>query len=273
MSSQGLFGMVKQKILVISSCGKKKSISVDDQPTWDDLNTNRKRNSLLTSNSESLIPAVELYTGPQSKAIKKAVKILRSVATVDYYIISAGFGLVGENTLLPPYESTFSNKRISEIKAMSEILEIQKSLIQLPERYDLIYLALGKDYLRTIEDLGIFRNKGNEIIYFQNLKDYGQSPFYPIDISILIGNDKISLITYRIGSYTESKGTLLVNYARYLEKKEKFSSFESYWIQVLNQFDNDMNVQLKSNINLNNNPTIKTEIPYLIRGQYYLVTQ
>ena len=94
--------MESKRILVISSCGKTKKISLRNQPTWDLLDSKSKRDIQINKFSDQLTKAGELYTGPQPNAIRKAIKILRKKCDVDHYIISAGFGLIREESLLPP---------------------------------------------------------------------------------------------------------------------------------------------------------------------------
>jgi hypothetical protein len=43
---------------------------------------------------------------------------------VDFYIISARYGLINENTLIIPYEFTFKGLRKKEIRERAEKLKI-----------------------------------------------------------------------------------------------------------------------------------------------------
>ncbi|MHA1866322.1 MAG: hypothetical protein ACTSVB_07250, partial [Candidatus Heimdallarchaeaceae archaeon] len=63
---------LKPSILVINSCGKKKSIKHEEQPTCKDLETKDQRERVKEKFSSLLTEAGELYTGGQAVAIKKA---------------------------------------------------------------------------------------------------------------------------------------------------------------------------------------------------------
>ena len=79
--------------------------------------------------------------------------MLRQVedVVVDLSIISAGFGILKETELVPPYECTFAGLSKSKIQDRSESLEIGSDFEQIAlEPYDLYYLALGKDYFTAI---------------------------------------------------------------------------------------------------------------------------
>ena len=47
-----------------------------------------------------------MYTGSQNRELVKGVDLLREIegVEVDYYILSAGFGLLMENKKIPPYD-------------------------------------------------------------------------------------------------------------------------------------------------------------------------
>jgi hypothetical protein len=47
-----------------------------------------------------------MYIGNQKRELMKCVDILREIkgVKVDFYIISAGFGLLHENDMIPPYD-------------------------------------------------------------------------------------------------------------------------------------------------------------------------
>ena len=147
--------MVSRKnILVISSCTKSKSVSSKDQPRCDSLQNSHGRNAALSKFSSKLTSAIDLYTGPQAKAIRRALSILRRDYTVDHFIISAGFGFVHESEKLPPYECSFSGKGKRKIREMAKNLNINTAITsKVMNTYDMVYLALGKDYLESIPNL------------------------------------------------------------------------------------------------------------------------
>ena len=159
--------------------------------------------------------ARDLYIGEQARLVSKAVNILRKKIKVDYYFISAGFGLVKEYELLPPYDCTFQNKTNEERFKLYQNLAIEESLRNsLHEKYDVIYLALSKDYLDSIRDLSILSDFGEEIILFQDYgKDFQRNFFY-IEQNLIINNNcSHQVFQEKIGDYLRLKGSLLLNFA------------------------------------------------------------
>ena len=90
------------RILVIGSCGKKKSITSTETPTCEDLasiDDNREWRKKLGRTS---IRARELYIGNQNRELVNGVDLLRQIEKIEikFSILSAGFGLVDENDLI-----------------------------------------------------------------------------------------------------------------------------------------------------------------------------
>ena len=141
------------RVLVVGSCGKKKLHTSPKQPKCQDIigihgikHWKRKLQSLC-------VPARDMYTGPQNNELVKAVDLLRTISNVEVQlvIISAGFGLLEEDDLVPPYDCSFTTMKMSEIRKQSEELELQPSFTRLiANRFDIIYLALGKRYLTAL---------------------------------------------------------------------------------------------------------------------------
>ena len=208
----------EQRILIINSCSKSKAISHPNQPTCNELVTKEQRENQKIKFKDILTQAGSLYTGQQALSIKRSVELLKLQHKVDYFIISAGFGFVKETETLPPYECSFSNLQKQQIQTMSQNLEIIKSLKEkIFGFYDLIYLALGKDYIRTLGDLGFLASKTSLLVYFvKELKNVNKSPFYLVEDSIIV--KKLSTINDKVfkrplGALIASKGTLLENYS------------------------------------------------------------
>jgi len=148
-----LVGDSTLRILVIGSCGKKKSIQSTDAPTCnnlasiDDIREWRKK---LGSTS---IKARELYIGNQNRELVKGVDLLRRIekTEIKFSILSAGFGLVEENDMIPSYDCSFTGMRKSQIQERAEWLNISSNFKELLETgFDLVYLALGKKYFLTL---------------------------------------------------------------------------------------------------------------------------
>lgn len=141
------------RICVIGSCGKKKSTQSEQQPTCKDLQSPEALDTWTKKLADLVIPARDMYTGNQNRELVKGVDKLRTIPgfSVDLFIISAGFGFLSEDELVPPYECSFSLMKRSAIITRSKRLEIPTSFGQICQRtYDLMYLALGKNYLFSL---------------------------------------------------------------------------------------------------------------------------
>lgn len=142
------------RILIIDQCSGYKSV-----PEWfdpfdiEDLNK-YSREELLDRDQVPSYPARDLYQGRQQQFITEAVDRLRDAGdTVDRVFISAGFGVVGENTHLPPYDVSFNDLSDTEIQARSTELGIQETIldkIETESAYDLIFFALGNGYYEAL---------------------------------------------------------------------------------------------------------------------------
>jgi hypothetical protein len=94
-----------------------------------------------------------MYTGPQSSELVKAVDLLRAIPSVavQLVIISAGFGILHEEDLVPPYDCSFTSMKMTKLRKQAKKLKIKESFINLMENdFDLIYLALGKRYMAAL---------------------------------------------------------------------------------------------------------------------------
>ncbi|MFD1600467.1 DUF6884 domain-containing protein [Halobellus rarus] len=141
-------------VLVIDQCSGSKEIP-EGAPVFDADETLRfSREDLLARDNVPGIAARDLYTGRQQQYVQDAVRRLRSNGhNVERYFISAGFGLVAEAELLPPYEVTFSSMNVGEIRERSERLHIQADLRRVLDEsdYDIVFFTLGKDYYTSID--------------------------------------------------------------------------------------------------------------------------
>lgn len=214
--------MSKPRILIINSCSKSKLVSHESQPHCNDLRTITDRESQKKKFSDILTAAGDLYTGQQALSIKKAVNSLKEKHDVDYYIISAGFGFVHESELLPPYECSFSNLKKGQIKEMAKNLLIDSDIKQkIRDEYDLIYLALGKDYFTALDDISYLESKSSLLVHFnKKLKTTKQSVLVD-DYQIVNRLSKTNKKIFRnpLGALIASKGTILENYAIDLYEK------------------------------------------------------
>ncbi|MFC6975875.1 queuine tRNA-ribosyltransferase tRNA-guanine transglycosylase [Halomicroarcula sp. GCM10025709] len=141
-------------ILVIDQCSGSKYVP-DGERIFDVDEIDGSSKEELLNHDDSLgIKAKDLYTGRQQESISNAVRRLRDDGhNVERFFISAGFGLVGEEEELPPYEVTFSGMNVSQIRERSERLGIKKDLWRVLNQtdYDIVFFTLGKDYYTSID--------------------------------------------------------------------------------------------------------------------------
>ena len=141
-------------ILVIDQCSGSKYVPEGTRIfEAGDLDT-YSREELLSFDNVRGIEARDLYTGRQQEYITEAVRQLKEEGhDVQRYFISAGFGLVEESTVLPPYEVTFSGMKVAEIRERSADLNIKTDLARVLEQadYDVVFFSLGKDYYTSID--------------------------------------------------------------------------------------------------------------------------
>jgi hypothetical protein len=143
------------RILIIDQCSGRKDVP-ESAPEFDATDIDEHgHKALLDRDGVPAISARQLYTGRQQGYIDSAVDRLRATGdTVDRMYISAGFGLVDEDTELPPYEVTFtgmSGEAIDERAALLDIPSDVREAVRADPPYDLVVLALGSDYCRACD--------------------------------------------------------------------------------------------------------------------------
>jgi hypothetical protein len=125
------------RILVVGSCGKKKRSMSLHSPVCKDIPSKDSLRDWRSRFPKLLHHARDMYTGNQTRE--------------DFYILSAGFGLLKENDLVPPYDCSFIGMRKNEIRARAEALSISEDFRKILEtHYNLAYLALGEKYLLAL---------------------------------------------------------------------------------------------------------------------------
>ncbi len=141
------------RILVIGSCGKKKLNQSNQAPTCDDIGSIADIIKWRKKLGSTSIRARELYIGNQNRELVKGVDLLRRIekTEIKFSILSAGFGLVDENDMIPTYDCSFTGMRKSQIQERAEWLKISSDFKELlATGFDLVYLALGKNYFLTL---------------------------------------------------------------------------------------------------------------------------
>jgi hypothetical protein len=155
-------------VLVLSPCSKDKRY--DPVLDCEDVDE-RPREELANEHGEYTTTASKMYTGREHKHVKEAVTHLREVADVDWYIISAGFGLLRDRTEIPSYECGFSDIESVRTRAKRTGYDIddltndetiqavghEKGIPQafsdvLSREYDLLFVVLSEPYLLSVAD-------------------------------------------------------------------------------------------------------------------------
>lgn len=155
-------------VLVLSPCSKDKRYdSVLDCEDVDE----HSREELVQEHAEYATTAADMYIGNEHRHVKTAVGHLREIANVDWYIISAGFGLLRDETEIPSYECGFSDiasvrtraKRAGydiddltndeTIRAVGREKDIPQEFSDvLTHEYDLLFVVLSEPYLLSVAD-------------------------------------------------------------------------------------------------------------------------
>ncbi len=225
---------IRSSILVISSCGKLKAVSHPNQPTCSNLSNHQQRETAKKNFQNLSLEAGNLYTGEQAKFVRKSIEVLRLISSVEHLILSAGFGLVDEKELLPPYDCSFTNKTKKDIQVMARNLSIPDEVKRIAEeKYELVYLALGKNYLTAVEDVNVFSASSRLVVHFNTQLETDAKNILSINQKLFVGRKhNHQIFKAPIGGYIRAKGSLLLNYALDLKEENKNLknlTFQEWW--------------------------------------------
>jgi hypothetical protein len=137
------------EILVIDQCSNTKKES--ELP--ESVDPSLPLRELVNHDNVPVFKARNLYEGRQQKYISQAVDQLRKNGdATDRLFVSAGYGIVDETDLLPPYDKTFSGLSESQIRQSASELNIPEDVREwcTKKTYDIIFFALGSDYYSAI---------------------------------------------------------------------------------------------------------------------------
>lgn len=142
------------RVLIADQCSGSKSFP-DSAPVYDVEEIDNHGADKLREESPITIPARELYDGRQQRFVDDAVVQLRDDGhTVDRLYVSAGFGLVEEETRLPPYEATFREMDTATAEERARTFSVTEELVSsvadgVP--YDIVFFPLGDDYVGAMD--------------------------------------------------------------------------------------------------------------------------
>jgi hypothetical protein len=99
----------------------------------------------------SLLPAIERYDGPTFRVLRRFLKE-QPLAPLDIFVLSAKFGLIPHNQLIPNYDQQMTQSRARELQPHM-IAELRNILTSRP--YQKICFCMGKDYLQALDGYDI----------------------------------------------------------------------------------------------------------------------
>ncbi|TXT56618.1 MAG: hypothetical protein BAJATHORv1_20208 [Candidatus Thorarchaeota archaeon] len=223
-------GVIEMDICVIGSCGKRKKTSSTLAPDCEQILKKKDLSIWREKLNHLLVPARDMYTGNQNRELKKGVDLLREIddVSVDYFIISAGFGLLAENEPIPPYECSFSSMKSRDIQLRAKNLSIVSDFLTICEKnHDLMYLALGKSYLISLGSDWQSSFSGTLIAFDSKLDG-------PNTVIVPSGNSTVRSFSrrgYKIHGAAGFKGDLLRILANYvLEQDDSYNEISS-WLE------------------------------------------
>jgi len=106
----------------------------------------------------SLVPAEKLYRGQQHVRLMRGVEAARDLGhLVSVSIVSAGYGLLGGDEVVAPYECTFQGMSSRERREWARHLALAESVGGLLEQpADAAIVLLGDDYFNACVPTGQF---------------------------------------------------------------------------------------------------------------------
>lgn len=172
-----------------------------------------------------------MYVGNQPRELTRAVDMLRSIkgVQVDYYIVSAGFGLLNEDNIVPPYECSFTGMRKTELITRASSLEIEHDFCEVcRSQYALSYLALGSEYMTALGNSwkGVLTGT---LLTFHAVITNANIVLLPCSAATV---KTLSSVGYLIHGITGYKGDLLRILAEYALEQSNPSSEIASWANV-----------------------------------------
>ena len=103
--------------------------------------------------TQGLLPALQRYDGPAYRVMNKFMRVHSSgVRSLDVYILSAEFGLISSDKLIPNYDRRMSYQRAKELQ--QPVLSALKHIL-ICKQYRDLFINLGKRLSASIERIRI----------------------------------------------------------------------------------------------------------------------
>lgn len=141
------------KTLVVTSCTGQKAVDRADMLTLDDFRDPQRLRVREKDLSDSMLPAVVMYTGLQHVRLMEGVRLWRKAFgphTLDVAIVSAGYGLISEDRPVAPYEVTYNTMSRADIVSWAQRQRIPEAVRDRARSYPLVLFLLGDKYLQAI---------------------------------------------------------------------------------------------------------------------------
>ena len=143
------------KFLILTSCTGEKAVDHPKQLTLEDFQAGAKH---LARREKELADccriAGEIYTGEQHLRLMRGVLGFREAVNgkakneVNLHILSAGYGVIPEDRMVPPYEVTFATMKTKELRDWADALNVPADFRKtVSPKYDLALVLLGDNYL------------------------------------------------------------------------------------------------------------------------------
>jgi hypothetical protein len=141
------------RTLIVTSCTGEKRYKPTNQLRLEDFQDSTRLQSRSHELAEFSCSASQMYTGLQHLRAVEGVDLLRQAVgkeAVDLVILSAGYGLISENQVIVPYEVTFNTMKGHEVDEWAKFLEVHEAFEKVIADYDLVFMLLGDNYLRSL---------------------------------------------------------------------------------------------------------------------------
>lgn len=96
------------------------------------------------------LPAIERYDGPPFRVLRRFLKngsLGDSLSELAVFVLSAEFGLISGEQLIPVYDRRMTSHRAEELR--SDVLEVFKCEVA-NQKYGELFLSMGKTYLLAL---------------------------------------------------------------------------------------------------------------------------
>lgn len=141
------------RVLIVTSCTGEKRFKPNNQLRLEDFQDFHRFQSRFAELLDFACSAGHMYAGQQHLQVMEGVKLLRQSfgrQAVDLLILSAGYGLISEEKVIVPYEVAFNTMKGYEVDKWAKFLGVHSSFEQAIIGYDLVFILLGKNYLRSL---------------------------------------------------------------------------------------------------------------------------